>query len=85
MIFNRDLTKFCEECNPDRNEGVKTIATFMLMIMAISLMGWAFLPRYDLTPPTPTLTKEQMHKLTVSQLAANTYLLNEEMKRRTAK
>ena len=83
MMFNRDLAPLCEEC--DKNEGIKTIASGVLVVMIVSLMGWAFLPRYDLTPPTPTLTREQMHTLTVSQLAENTYLLNEEMKRRITK
>jgi hypothetical protein len=84
MIFGRDLNRFCQECEGlDKKELVKTAASFVLMVMLISLMGWAFLPKYNTTPPTPTLTKDQMYSMPAAELAKWTAEINREMERRS--
>jgi hypothetical protein len=83
MIFNRDLSNLCEECQLDKKELIKTAASLVLLVAMFSLMGWAFLPKYNTTPPAPTLTMEQMTYMPANELARWTAEINAEMERRT--
>jgi hypothetical protein len=81
-MFNRDLSNLCEECQLDKTEVVKTAASFVLLVVLMSVMGWAFIPKYEVTPQIPYLTKEQAKELTINELAVQTAIINTEMEAR---
>ena len=84
MIFNKDLSPLCEECQLDKKEVVKTALSFLCMVAIISLMGWTVIEKYSSEPVPTYIDKAYLKQATAEQLAKHTAQLNQEMERRAA-
>lgn len=87
MIFERDLSNLCEQCEkelPTVGQVLSTAASFLLAVALVTLMGWTAIT----TPPpqTPSLmTPEQLKLHTEQAMAAYSAATMREMEKRTQK
>lgn len=77
----------CPECGFGRcgkHEAIKTAASFVLMVVLISLMGWSAVDFRPATPAPQLIDKEMLRLYTADALAKHTASVNERFEQQAA-
>ena len=69
----------------DKREVMMTIISMVAFVLIISVMGWSSVEKYNSTPLPTTIDNAHLIRLSTSELARQTVLINEELKRRAQK
>lgn len=69
----------------DKRELVMTIISTIAFIVVIGVMGWSSIEKYNTVPLPTKIERQDIARLTTAELARQTVVINEELKRRAQK